>query len=131
MPAWIAGIQVRKDASGNIHFNLDSSTPCWNDAIEVFYLNPQECLRFVFSKESMSLEILNRPFMFLGCFETAESAQIPAFTGFWILLARVQPVYSGFELANHGATPPNSELFELRQFGRQHVDFFEHRRLGQ
>jgi hypothetical protein len=36
MPAWIAGIQVRKDASGNIHVNLDSSTPCWNDAIEGF-----------------------------------------------------------------------------------------------
>ena len=34
MPAWIAGIQVRKDASGNIHVNLDSSTPCWNDATE-------------------------------------------------------------------------------------------------
>jgi hypothetical protein len=32
MPAWIAGIQVRKDASGNIHVNLGSSTPCWNDA---------------------------------------------------------------------------------------------------
>jgi hypothetical protein len=36
MPAWRAGIQVRKDASGNIHVNLDSSTPCWNDAIENF-----------------------------------------------------------------------------------------------
>ena len=34
MPAWIAGIQVRRDASGNIRVNLDSSTPCWNDAIE-------------------------------------------------------------------------------------------------
>ena len=33
MPAWMAGIQVRKDASGNIHVSLDSSTPCWNDAI--------------------------------------------------------------------------------------------------
>jgi hypothetical protein len=32
MPVWIAGIhQVRKDASGNIHVNLGSSTPCWND----------------------------------------------------------------------------------------------------
>jgi len=30
----IAGIQVRKDASGDIHVSLDSSTPCWNDAIE-------------------------------------------------------------------------------------------------
>ena len=34
MPAWIAGIQVRTDASGDIHVSLDSSTPCWNDAIE-------------------------------------------------------------------------------------------------
>jgi hypothetical protein len=34
MPAWIAGIQIRKDASGNVHVDLDSSTPCWNDAIE-------------------------------------------------------------------------------------------------
>ena len=34
MPARMAGIQVRKDASGDIHVNLDSSTPCWNDAIE-------------------------------------------------------------------------------------------------
>jgi hypothetical protein len=34
MPAWIAGIQIRKDASGDIHVNLDSSIPCWNDAIE-------------------------------------------------------------------------------------------------
>jgi hypothetical protein len=33
MPAWIAGIQVRKDASGDIRVSLDSSTPCWNDAI--------------------------------------------------------------------------------------------------
>ena len=30
MPAWIAGIQVRKDACGNIHVSLDSSIPCWN-----------------------------------------------------------------------------------------------------
>jgi len=32
MPAWIAGIQIRKDASGDIHVSLDSSTPCRNDA---------------------------------------------------------------------------------------------------
>ncbi len=31
MPAWMAGTQVRKDASGDIHVNLDSSTPCCND----------------------------------------------------------------------------------------------------
>ena len=39
MPAWMAGIQVRKDASGDIRVGLDSSTPCWNDAIEGFCLN--------------------------------------------------------------------------------------------
>jgi hypothetical protein len=34
VPAWMAGIQALKDASGNIHVDLDSSIPCWNDAIE-------------------------------------------------------------------------------------------------
>src|SRR5262245_34551665 len=38
MPALIAGIQVHKDASGNIHVNLDSSTPRWNDVIDVLEL---------------------------------------------------------------------------------------------
>jgi hypothetical protein len=38
MPAWIAGTQVRKDASGDIHVGLDSSTPCWNDANRPFCL---------------------------------------------------------------------------------------------
>jgi hypothetical protein len=27
MPAGMAGIQIRKDASGNVHISLDSSTP--------------------------------------------------------------------------------------------------------
>jgi hypothetical protein len=31
MPAWTAGIQTRTDASGNIHVNLGSGTPCRND----------------------------------------------------------------------------------------------------
>jgi len=38
-----AGMDCRhpgpQDASGDIHFNLDSSTPCWNDAVEGFCLN--------------------------------------------------------------------------------------------
>ena len=33
MPAWMTSIEVRKDGSGNIELNLDSSTPHWNDAI--------------------------------------------------------------------------------------------------
>jgi hypothetical protein len=37
MPAWIAGIQIRKDACRDIHVDLDSSPPCWNDGIEVLY----------------------------------------------------------------------------------------------
>ena len=37
MPAGMAGIQIRKDASGNVHVNLDSSIPYWNDVIERFF----------------------------------------------------------------------------------------------
>ena len=50
MPAWIAGIQVRKDASGNIHVNLDSSTPCWNDAIEGVLRKLTEALHRYFQR---------------------------------------------------------------------------------
>jgi hypothetical protein len=39
MPAWIAGNQVCKDASGNVHVNLIPALQCWNDAIEGFCLN--------------------------------------------------------------------------------------------
>jgi hypothetical protein len=33
MPAWTAGIQVRRDASGDMHVNLGSGNPCRNDDI--------------------------------------------------------------------------------------------------
>jgi hypothetical protein len=49
MPAWMAGIQFRKDASGDIHVNLDSSPPCWNDATEGVLLKLTEALpRLIF-----------------------------------------------------------------------------------
>ena len=47
MPAWMAGIQVCKDASGDIHVNLDSSAPCWNDGIEAFCLNRPKSPNFL------------------------------------------------------------------------------------
>jgi hypothetical protein len=37
MPAWMAGIPVSQDASEDVHVGLDSSTPCWNDAMEELY----------------------------------------------------------------------------------------------
>ena len=51
IPAWIVGVQVRKDASGNVRVNLDSSTPCWNDAIEGPLLKVTEVPSPIFSKE--------------------------------------------------------------------------------
>ena len=50
MPAWKAGIQVRKDASEDIRVNLDSSAPCWNDAIVVFSLNDRSPSKLYFQK---------------------------------------------------------------------------------
>jgi hypothetical protein len=51
MPAWIAGIQVRKDASGDIRVDLDSSLPCWNDRIEDRCFELSETPLATFSKE--------------------------------------------------------------------------------
>jgi hypothetical protein len=36
IPARIAGIQTRRKASEDIHVNLDSSAPSWNDEIADF-----------------------------------------------------------------------------------------------
>ena len=60
MPAWIAGIQVRKDASGNIHVSLDSSTPCWNDAIGGVLHELTEAAPSLFSKIVGWVEALRR-----------------------------------------------------------------------
>src|SRR5499425_771509 len=60
MPAWIAGIQARKDASGDIHVDLDSSNPCWNDTIEGARLEPTAARC---SKRSRRFRIVNLNFV--------------------------------------------------------------------
>jgi hypothetical protein len=57
MQVWIAGIQVRKDASGNIHVSLDSSTPCWNDVIEATLLEVTEVPLHLFSKQPYFVDL--------------------------------------------------------------------------
>ena len=44
----LPGIQVRKDACGNIHVSLDSSIPCWNDGIERGLLQLTEAILNLF-----------------------------------------------------------------------------------
>src|SRR5215471_12649231 len=52
IPAWIAGIQVCKDASGDIHVDLDSSPPCWNDGIDDLYVNRAKHIYRYFQRSS-------------------------------------------------------------------------------
>ena len=65
MSAWIAGIQFRRDASGDIRVNLDSSAPCWNDAIEGALLEATEVLLPThFRRSTRSLETkISEPFI--------------------------------------------------------------------
>ena len=51
---------------------------------------------------SMPLEILHGALVLLGGSARGESAEIAPPAGLRILLARVQPVLSGRELADHG-----------------------------
>jgi hypothetical protein len=53
------------------------------------------------SPPSVSLEKLDGAFVLLGCPSRAERAQISPFSSSWIDLARVQPVLTRLELANH------------------------------
>jgi hypothetical protein len=54
-----------------------------------------------------SLKILDCPFMFLSFFTRAERPQVPAPAGLRVLLPRIQPILSGFELSNHALFPGN------------------------
>ena len=69
MAASTAGIEVRKDASGDIHFDLDSSTPCWNDATAVALLELTEVRPPIFSKANKKVRKLkiteSEPFVLL------------------------------------------------------------------
>ena len=49
MPEWIAGIQVRKDASGDIHVSLDSALH-WNDTTAGALFELTEVRPPIFSK---------------------------------------------------------------------------------
>jgi hypothetical protein len=51
MPAWIAGIQVCMDASGDVHVDLDSSPPCWNDGIGGLFFNRAKLIYSFFKGE--------------------------------------------------------------------------------
>jgi len=51
------------------------------------------------------LEILHGAFVFLGFFATIESPQVSAFSGRWILFARIEPILTRLELANHVVPP--------------------------
>src|SRR5258708_19849968 len=47
------------------------------------------------------LEVLYRPLMLLSAFPRAERPQVPALAGLGVLLPRIKPILSGFELPNH------------------------------
>jgi len=55
MAASTAGIQVRKDTSGDIRVDPDSSTPCWNDATAVALLELTEVRPPIFSKANKKI----------------------------------------------------------------------------
>jgi hypothetical protein len=49
----------------------------------------------------MALEILDVAFMFFGGLAAIESAEIAAFARGLVFLARIEAVFSGFELSDH------------------------------
>ena len=48
--------------------------------------------RFLQRALLMPFEVLDVPFMLLGGRPRLEGSEVPAFPGFWILLARIEPI---------------------------------------
>jgi hypothetical protein len=64
MPPWIAGIhQIRKEACRDIHVDLDSSPPCWNEGQNAFQrtantpFNSEESMRIDIPKDMIPAEL--------------------------------------------------------------------------
>ncbi|MGN6310204.1 MAG: hypothetical protein ACTHNN_11675 [Xanthobacteraceae bacterium] len=51
----------------------------------------------------VSLEVLDFALMLLGGSAASKCAEVAALAGFWINLARIDPILSRFEFANHAA----------------------------
>jgi hypothetical protein len=49
----------------------------------------------------MTFEVLDRALVRFGLFQGGEGAEVAAFPGFWIFLARIKAVFAGFELTDH------------------------------
>ena len=57
------------------------------------------------SDSTTAFEELHRAFVFHGRCACAERAEITTLARFWILLARVEPILSVFQLADHNESP--------------------------
>lgn len=62
----------------------------------------------------MLLEVLNFLFVLLGLFQTWECPEIPLFASRPILLARIEPVFPGFQFANHAEMDAANGCFAAR-----------------
>jgi hypothetical protein len=60
------------------------------------------------------LEVLHRALVFFRGSFAFEGAEIAALSGFWILLAGIQPVLPGFQFAYHGCRLFCSKLFSKK-----------------
>lgn len=63
---------------------------------------PSLSLRILTRHRSMSLEVLDRPLMFLGSGSGVEGSQVAPFARLWILFSRIQTVFAGFQFSDHG-----------------------------
>ncbi len=54
---------------------------------------------------AVAFKKLNLPFVFLGGFQGAKGAEIPAFSRPGVALSGIQPVFAGTEMAYHVCSP--------------------------
>jgi hypothetical protein len=69
----------------------------------------QNALGILIANSPVSFEVLDGPLVLFGRGPGTKRAEIPALAGFGVWLARVQPILTGFQFADHGGVTKSTQ----------------------
>jgi hypothetical protein len=91
-------MRVPENGEGTDHASIRRNNQLWGVGASARLRQDENAGR---SSDLMPLKVLNCSLVFLRCHLCLERSQIPPLSRFWILLSRVQPIFTGLEFPDH------------------------------